>query len=60
MTRAAIVLLTVSLATAGCGWFDDPAPNEARLVVQGESGITVRLVVSTKFARSTRSRGKSS
>jgi hypothetical protein len=47
--KAAIVLLA-SLAASACNWFEDPAPNKARLVVQGEAGKMVRLIVSTRFA----------
>ena len=33
----------------GCGWFDDPSPDTARIVLEGEPGATVRVVASTKF-----------
>jgi hypothetical protein len=38
-----------NLAAAGCGLIEDPSPNEARLVIQGETGKEVRIIVSSKF-----------
>jgi hypothetical protein len=49
MKRTAIVLVAASLVATACNWFEDPAPNEARLVIDGEAGTMVRLIVSTRF-----------
>ena len=46
--RGAAALLLVGVA-AGCGWFDDPSPDEARVVVQGDGGVPVRIIVSEQF-----------
>ncbi|MEX2285059.1 MAG: hypothetical protein WEE89_21415 [Gemmatimonadota bacterium] len=48
MKRAAILLVTAFLS-GGCGWFEDPRPNDARLVVEGDAGKQVRLITSTRF-----------
>ena len=58
MKRTAIVLAAASLLLSACGWFEDPAPNEARLVVQGEAGKTVRLIVSSKFVAAVNEQGQ--
>jgi hypothetical protein len=34
---------------AGCALFEDPTPNEARVVIDGSTGATVRVVTSTEF-----------
>jgi hypothetical protein len=47
--RRLAILVAVALSTTGCGWFDDPAPDSARVTIQGETGKTVRLIVSSKF-----------
>src|SRR5687767_7169487 len=49
MRRPAIFLLMMLLLSAACSWFDNPAPDEARIVIEGDPGSTIRLVVSTKF-----------
>jgi hypothetical protein len=49
MTRTAVVLVSASLLAGGCGLLTDPSPDEARLVVQGEAGKAVRLIISTEF-----------
>lgn len=49
MKRTVSVLAAVALLAGGCGWFEDPSPNQARLVVNGEAGKQVRLIVSTRF-----------
>jgi hypothetical protein len=48
MRRIAFVLLA-AVHLAGCGLIEDPAPNEARLVVFGETDKPVRLIISTEF-----------
>jgi hypothetical protein len=57
MKRTAIVLVTALLA-GGCGWFEDPRPNDARLVVEGEAGKEVRLITSSKFVASVNEAGQ--
>jgi hypothetical protein len=47
--RGTAILLLSLLATAACDWFENPAPEQARLVIEGDPSRTVRLVVSTKF-----------
>jgi hypothetical protein len=57
MKRTVIVLATALLA-GGCGWFEDPRPNDARLVVEGEAGKEVRLITSSKFVASVNDAGQ--
>ncbi len=49
MNRAAIAIIALVFGAVGCDWFDDPRPNEARLVVQGDAGKQVRVITSTRF-----------
>ena len=49
MKQTAIMLAVAALVAGACSWFDDQVPNEARVVIEGEAGKTVRLIVSTKF-----------
>lgn len=42
------IALTAVLA-GGCSLVEDPTPNEARLLVHGEAGKEVRIIVSTQF-----------
>lgn len=58
MKRAVIVLLAVSLGGSACNWFENPAPTEARLVVDGDAGNTVRVIVSTRFVASVTAEGQ--
>jgi hypothetical protein len=58
MMKASKIVLMASLLSASCGWFEDPRPNEARLVVDGESGKPVRLIVSTKFVAAVNEAGQ--
>jgi hypothetical protein len=51
MNRNAMLLLA-ALAAGGCGLVEDPTPDEARLIVEGEAGKQVRLIISTKFVAS--------
>jgi hypothetical protein len=37
------------LAVAACGWFDDPTPDRARIIVSGDVGRDVTIVVSQAF-----------
>jgi hypothetical protein len=47
MTRTGS-LLAASLLV-GCGLVEDPSPNQARLVIHGESDKPVRVIISTQF-----------
>jgi hypothetical protein len=47
MRRTGIVL--AALLAGGCDLIEDPSPNEARMVVHGEAGKEVRIIVSTQF-----------
>jgi hypothetical protein len=49
MKRTVIVLVAAALLAGGCGLLEDPSPNEARLVIQGEAGKPVRVIISTEF-----------
>ena len=49
MGRTGILLVTASLLAGGCDLIEDPSPNEARLVILGEAGKPVRVIVSTQF-----------
>ncbi|HUG14089.1 MAG TPA: hypothetical protein VMM78_03640, partial [Thermomicrobiales bacterium] len=49
MKRTAIVLVSASLLAGGCDLLTDPSPDEARLVIQGEAGKPVRVIISTVF-----------
>ena len=48
MKRNVLALLAASLL-AGCGLVEDPSPEQARLVIQGDAGKQVRIITSTKF-----------
>jgi hypothetical protein len=37
------------LLAGGCSLFDDPAPEETRVVIEGEVGASVELITSSKF-----------
>jgi hypothetical protein len=43
-----LVLLVLGLS-AGCDWFDDPSPQEARVVIDGDPGTTIVVIASSKF-----------
>jgi hypothetical protein len=58
MKRTAVLLVSLSLASAACSWFDSPAPDEARLVIEGDPGTTVRVIVSTRFLAAVNDRGQ--
>jgi hypothetical protein len=49
MMRLAIVLIVSGLLVSGCDLFENPAPDEARLIIQGDTGKLVRVIVSTSF-----------
>ncbi len=42
-------VLALALSFTGCSWFEDPSPDNARVVVQGRAGGMVRLTTSSKF-----------
>ncbi len=44
-----IVAVAGSFATAGCGLFDDPTPERATVMLGGDSGTPVEIIVSTRF-----------
>jgi hypothetical protein len=41
--------VVVALLTGGCSWFEDPSPEEARVLISGDAGTPVELIVSSKF-----------
>jgi hypothetical protein len=49
-------LAAVSLL-AGCSWFEDPSPEEARLVISGDAGKQIRLITSTRFVAAVNEQG---
>jgi hypothetical protein len=49
MRRIALAMAGALLAATGCGLVEDPSPNEARLIVHGDAGKEVRIIVSSKF-----------
>lgn len=57
MKRTAIVLMAALLG-GGCGLLDDPSPNEARLMIQGEPGKPVRVIISTEFVAQVNEQGQ--
>jgi hypothetical protein len=52
MNRTGFLLVVGALLVTGCDWFDDPSPEEARVVISGDAGKQVRLITSTKFVAS--------
>jgi hypothetical protein len=48
-TAIGLVVVATALVAGGCGLLEDPSPEEARLVVHGDAGKPVRLIISTKF-----------
>ncbi|MGM0705573.1 MAG: hypothetical protein ACQETP_06620 [Bacteroidota bacterium] len=52
-----LAFLLIASACAGCGLVSDPAPDTARVVVEGEAEAPVSLVVSTAFVAGNRSDG---
>ena len=53
MRRGTIRLVTCMLLGAvGCGIVENPSPEEAHLIVDGEVGKQVRIIVSTRFVAS--------
>jgi len=57
MKRLAFVLAAVSLLAGGCSWFDDPSPERARLLITGDPGKQVRLIISTRFVAAVNEQG---
>lgn len=45
------------LSITACNWFDDPSPDEARLMIDGPADTRVQLITSTKFVAGVRSSG---
>jgi hypothetical protein len=56
--KRTVFVLVVALLASGCEWFEDPRPNEARLVIQGDAGKQVRLITSTKFVAAVNEAGQ--
>lgn len=47
--RTLAAMIVAAGLLAGCGWLEDPSPNEARLVIAGETDKPVRIIISTAF-----------
>lgn len=47
--KQVIVLALFSALCGACGWFDEPVPDRARMVIDGEAGKEVRIIISTRF-----------
>ena len=58
LTRNRVLPGILLAALAGCGWFDDPTPKEARLVIDGEPGDTAFILQSTKFLAAQTDQGR--
>ena len=56
--RRVSILFVASLLVGACGWFDEPVPDEARLLVEGEAGREVRIIISTRFVASVNEEGQ--
>jgi hypothetical protein len=56
--RARLIPVAALIAAAGCGLVDDPSPNRARLLVEGDAGKTVRLIISTEFVAAVNEAGQ--
>lgn len=54
-----LLLLLLAAAGAGCSWFEDPSPDRARLVLDGDGGTPVRVVTSVEFLASVQGDGRS-
>lgn len=44
-----LILVAAALLAGACGWFDAPVPERARVMVDGQAGQQVRVIISTKF-----------
>lgn len=49
--------LTAVLASAGCGWFEDPTPENIRVRLGGAAGTPIQLVLSSQFVAAVDDRG---
>src|SRR5690606_27247712 len=58
--QTATALVAAALAIGGCGVLDNPSPHRARLVIQGEAGKIVRVIISTEFVAQVNERGETS
>lgn len=48
--RIALALLAaLPLSAPGCGWFEDPTPENLRFRMSGDAGARVQVVYSTQF-----------
>jgi len=56
--RAVLAPLAALLIVCGCGLLDDPSPNRARLLIDGQAGKSVRLIVSTEFVAAVNDAGQ--
>lgn len=56
--RIRLLLLSALLLLAGCDWFEDPSPTSAQLIISGETGKSIRLIVSTEFLSSINESGQ--
>lgn len=50
LRNVCVVAVALTMAPlAGCGWFDDPTPDEARVSLEGAAGEDVQIVMSKQF-----------
>ncbi|MCI0436423.1 MAG: hypothetical protein L0271_22720 [Gemmatimonadetes bacterium] len=57
--RRTVIPIMVGLAASGCGLIlENPEPQEARLLIEGESGKQVRLITSTVFVAAVNEQGQ--
>jgi len=48
MRRTAVLLLALAVG-GGCSWFEDPSPEEARVLISGDPAAPIELIVSSRF-----------
>ncbi|HEX6308541.1 MAG TPA: hypothetical protein VFZ69_10165 [Longimicrobiales bacterium] len=58
MKPIAIMVALAAVLSGGCGLLDDPTPDEARLVIQGDADKPVRVIISTEFVSQVNEQGQ--
>jgi hypothetical protein len=56
--RAASLVLAALAVVSGCSLGDDLSPNRARLMIEGDAGKAVRLIISTEFVAAVNESGQ--
>ena len=47
--RTTFALLLALAMGGGCSWFEDPSPEEARILISGDPDTPIELIVSSRF-----------